>query len=161
MAAALSAWLVMPRSKAPCQISVRTCSCGQPESLLLNCSIELPADDLSVSGRDYIGGFAGALANSYTVNCTINMQQTDEDGQTSARALSVHGNGDSIGGWAGIGTVGWVSSLGGTGNGLENADKDLLATVGKVLTELLGSDNGDALLSLIGVAPLCHHGLPN
>ena len=126
---------------------------GQPESLLLNCSIELPADDLSVSGRDYIGGFAGALANSYTVNCTINMQQTDKDGQTSARALSVHGNGDSIGGWAGIGTVGWVSSLGGTGNGLENADENLLATVGRVLTELLGSDNGDALLSLIGVAP--------
>lgn len=126
---------------------------GQPESLLLNCSIELPADDLSVSGRDYIGGFAGALANSYTVNCTINMQQTDKDGQTIARALSVHGSGDSIGGWAGIGTVGWVSSLGGTGNGLENADDDLLATVGGLLTDLLGSDNGDALLSLIGVAP--------
>ena len=112
---------------------------GQPESLLLNCSIQ-SSGDLQVSGDSYLGGFVGALANSYTVNCTIEMPQ--ENG-----TLLVEGSGSNVGGWAGIGTVGWATNLGGS------LDDSVLAEVSGVLTEILQGDNSGQLLSLVGVAP--------
>lgn len=119
---------------------------GQPESLLLNCTVEGWKPDASkqdaVLGGSYLGGFAGALANSYTVNCGITMAQNS--------ALSVSGTGSYAGGWAGTGTIGWATNLGKD----EQNDTTLLGGVTDLLKKLLAS-GGDtsALLSLAGVAP--------
>lgn len=122
-------------------------SFGQPESLLLNCTISGWAPTVAtghsvVEGGSYLGGFAGALANSYTVNCGITMAQNS--------ALSVSGTGSYAGGWAGIGTIGWATNL---GKNNQN-DTTLLGGVTDLLGSLLGS-GGDTstLLSLAGVAP--------
>lgn len=122
-------------------------SFGQPESLLLNCTISGWAPTVAtghsvVEGGSYLGGFAGALANSYTVNCGITMAQNS--------ALSVSGTGSYAGGWAGTGTIGWATNL---GKNNQN-DTTLLGGVTGLLSSLLGS-GGDTstLLSLAGVAP--------
>ena len=61
-----------------------------PESLLLNCSINNKG--LTVLSETYAGGFAGALANTSAVNCTVNSTNTFEVKSTS----------DYAGGFAGI-----------------------------------------------------------
>lgn len=127
-------------------LGIELASFGQPESLLLNCTVEGWTPDASkqgaVLGGSYLGGFAGALANSYTVNCGITM--------ADQASLSVDGTGSYIGGWAGTGTIGWATNLGKD----EPNDTTLLGGVTGLLEKLLASE-GDtsALLSLAGVAP--------
>lgn len=71
-----------------------------PESLLLNCSINNKG--LTVLSETYAGGFAGALANTSAVNCTVNSTNTFEVKSTS----------DYAGGFAGIASLGWSADLG-------------------------------------------------
>ena len=127
-------------------LGIELASFGQPESLLLNCTVEGWAPSTSaqdaISGGSYLGGFVGALANSYTVNCDITM--ADE------ASLSVNGSGSYIGGWSGTATIGWATNL---GKGEQN-DTTLLGGVTELLESLLASgDDTSALLSLAGVAP--------
>lgn len=127
-------------------LGIELATFGQPESLLLNCTVEGWTPDASkqdaVLGGSYLGGFAGALANSYTVNCGITM--------ADPASLSVDGTGSYIGGWAGTGTIGWATNLGKD----EQNGTTLLGGVTGLLEKLLASE-GDtsALLSLAGVAP--------
>ena len=121
---------------------------GQPQSLLLQCGVEgwTPAttneQPHAVYGNSYLGGFAGGLANSYTIDSGIEMAE--------GSALSVSGTGSNIGGWAGVGSVGWAVDL---GKGSTNKT-GLLGGVTELLTELLSSDgSATALLSLAGVSP--------
>ena len=121
---------------------------GQPQSLLLQCGVEgwIPAttdeQPHAVYGSSYLGGFAGGLANSYAIDSGIEMAE--------GRALSVSGTGSNIGGWAGVGSVGWAVDL---GKGSTNKT-GLLGGVTELLTKLLSSDgNATALLSLAGVSP--------
>ena len=127
-------------------LGIELASFGQPESLLLNCTVEGWAPSVNVqnavSGGSYLGGFAGALANSYTVNCGITMAQNS--------ALSVSGTGSYAGGWAGTGTIGWATNLGKD----EPNDTTLLGGVTDLLKSLLENKRDtSALLSLAGVAP--------
>lgn len=127
-------------------LGIELATFGQPESLLLNCTVEGWTPDASkqdaVLGGSYLGGFAGALANSYTVNCGITM--------ADPASLSVDGTGSYIGGWAGTGTIGWATNLGKD----EQNDTTLLGGVTDLLKSLLENKRDtSALLSLAGVAP--------
>lgn len=127
-------------------LGIELATFGQPESLLLNCTVEGWTPDASkqgaVLGGSYLGGFAGALANSYTVNCGITM--------ADQASLSVDGTGSYIGGWAGTGTIGWATNLGKD----EQNDTTLLGGVTDLLKSLLENKRDtSALLSLAGVAP--------
>ena len=115
---------------------------AQPQSLLLNCNIEV--NQVTVEGENHLGGFSGALANSYAVNDKINA------------TLSINGaaSGTNIGGFAGTATVGWVSNLG-AGSATNNS---LLTTVKDLLLGLLSGENANKeqagmLLSLVGIQP--------
>ena len=115
---------------------------AQPQSLLLNCNIEV--NQVTVEGENHLGGFSGALANSYAVNDKINA------------TLSINGaaSGTNIGGFAGTATVGWVSNLG-AGSATDNS---LLTTVKDLLLGLLSGENANKeqagmLLSLVGIQP--------
>ena len=120
---------------------------GATGSLILQCSVEnwVPAMEegrKTVQGGSYLGGFAGALANSYTVDCSVSMKDS--------AALSVYGTGSHVGGWAGVGAVGWVMDL-----GKDNTNyTTLLGGVTGLLTGLLNNE-GDttALLSVAGLSP--------
>lgn len=109
----------------------------QPQSLLLNCSMK--NNNVTVSGENYQGGFAGAQTNSYLVNCK------------ATGTIHVKATGNYAGGISGIATVGWVTNLGKD----EVKDASLLKTVGELLTGLLSSnpDQAGMLLSLAGIAP--------
>ena len=119
---------------------------GEPESILLNCTVEswnptVATNQSAVSGGSYLGGFVGALANSYTVNCSVTMAEN--------APLSVRGAGSYVGGWTGTGTLGWVTNLGKN----EENDKNLLQGVADLLGQTLGDDETAMILSLAGVAP--------
>ena len=109
-----------------------------PESLLLNCSIENKG--LTVTSETYAGGFAGGLANTAAVNCTVHATDT----------LGVTASGNYAGGFAGIASLGWAADLG-KGDTKDN----LLGGVVDLVVQLL-SDHKDispSLLSLAGVNP--------
>lgn len=108
------------------------------ESLLLNCTLENAT--ISVNGENYIGGFAGALANTSAVNCTL----------TTTEPLSVHATGSNVGGFAGIATLGWAANL-----GKSDTKDNLLGGLVDLVVKLLSSDQNSAtsLLSLAGVNP--------
>ena len=119
---------------------------GEPESILLNCTVEswnptVATNQSAVSGGSYLGGFVGALANSYTVNCSVTMAEN--------APLSVRGAGSYVGGWTGTGTVGWVTNLGKN----EENDENLLQGVADLLGQVLSDDETAMILSLAGVAP--------
>ena len=109
-----------------------------PESLLLNCTLDNTA--INIQGENYVGGFAGGLANTAAVNCSA----------TASESLTVHATGANAGGFAGIATLGWAANL---GKG-DNKD-DLLGGVVDLVVKLLSSNPGAAssLLSLAGVNP--------
>ena len=109
-----------------------------PESLLLNCSIDNKG--LTVSSETYAGGFAGALANTSAVNCTVNSTNTFEVKATS----------DYAGGFAGIASLGWSADL-----GKDDTKNNLLGGVVDLVVKLLSSNPGatSSLLSLAGVNP--------
>lgn len=108
------------------------------ESLLLNCTLENAT--ISVSGENYVGGFAGALANTSAVNCTL----------TTTEPLSVHAIGSNVGGFAGIATLGWAANL-----GKSDTKDNLLGGLVDWVVQLLSSDQNSAtsLLSIAGVNP--------
>lgn len=119
---------------------------GEPESILLNCTVEswnptVATNQSAVSGGSYLGGFVGALANSYTVNCSVTMAEN--------APLSVRGAGSYVGGWTGTGTLGWVTNLGKN----EENDENLLQGVADLLGQMLSDDETAMILSLAGVAP--------
>lgn len=108
------------------------------ESLLFNCTLENAT--ISVNGVNYVGGFAGALANTSAVNCTL----------TATEPLNVHATGSNVGGFAGIATLGWAANL-----GKSDTKDNLLGGVVDLVVQLLSSDKNSAssLLSLGGVNP--------
>ena len=108
------------------------------ESLLLNCTLENAT--ISVNGENYVGGFAGALANTSAVNCTL----------MTTEPLSVHATGSNVGGFAGIATLGWAANL-----GKSDTKDNLLGGLVDLVVQLLSSDKNSAtsLLSLAGVNP--------
>ena len=108
-----------------------------PESLLLNCSIDNKG--LTVSSETYAGGFAGGLANTATVNCTCKSADRFEVSATSHYA----------GGFAGIASLGWATDL-----GKSDTKDNLLGGVVGLLEQLLSSNKDvSSLLSLVGVNP--------
>lgn len=113
---------------------------GTTGTLMLNCDVNgwAPGNANAVSGGSYLGGFAGALANSYTVDCNLSVTGT------------ITGSGSHVGGWAGVGAIGWATDLGKNNTN----DTTLLGGVTDLLGSLLNS-GGDttALLSLAGVSP--------
>lgn len=108
-----------------------------PESLLLNCSID--NNGLTVTSETYAGGFAGGLANTAAVNCTV--KSTDR--------LEVSATGNNAGGFAGIASLGWAADL-----GKGDTENNLLGGVVGLLEGLLSSNKDvSSLLSLAGVNP--------
>lgn len=109
-----------------------------PESLLLSCSINNKG--LTVLSETYAGGFAGALANTSAVNCTVNSTNTFEVKSTS----------DYAGGFAGIASLGWSADL-----GKGDTKNNLLGGVVDLVVKLLSinADISPSLLSLAGVNP--------
>ena len=109
-----------------------------PESLLLNCSINNKG--LTVTSETYAGGFAGALANTSAVNCTVK----------SINRFEVKATGNYAGGFAGIASLGWAADL-----GKGDTKKNLLGDVVNLVVELLNNnkDISPSLLSLAGVNP--------
>ena len=108
------------------------------ESLLLNCTLENAT--ISVKGENYVGGFAGAFANTSAVNCTL----------TTTEPLTVHATGSNVGGFAGIATLGWAANL-----GKSDTKDNLLGGLVDLVVKLLSSDKNSAtsLLSIAGVNP--------
>ena len=88
----------------------------------------------------YSGGFAGAMGNSYAVECTV------------SKIKEVTAIQDYAGGFTGFASLGWATSLGDSYGSKEN---NLLNTVKETLGTLLGGDQAkeSALLSLVGVSP--------
>ena len=111
-----------------------------PQSMLIDC--EINDSEYQVTGENILGGFVGAMASSYAVDCTIDCQQ---------KPVTVHGTGNYAGGFAGYATVGWQSNLGKS----ENNENSLLGTVKQLVTGLLSEDQaaGQKLLSLMGISP--------
>lgn len=109
-----------------------------PESLLLNCTLDNTA--INIQGENYMGGFAGGLANTAAVNCSVK----------ESESLAVHATGANAGGFAGIATLGWAANL-----GKKDTKDDLLGGVVDLVVKLLSSNPGAAssLLSLAGVNP--------
>lgn len=120
-------------------VGIELVRAGQPQSLLLNCSIN--TGSTTVNGTSYLGGFAGALANSYAINDTVQANLT----------VQGSGTGTDIGGFAGTATVGWISNLGAA----SATDSSLLNRVTELFLELLEKEPEKAsqLLSLVGVQP--------
>ena len=113
----------------------------QTESLLQECCIENSA--VTVNGGNYLGGFAGAMAASYAIDCDIR--------GTVSNPLTVSGSGSNIGGFAGEATIGWANSIGKN----ESNDNSLLSVVRQVAASLLSSEASanQKLLSLVGLVP--------
>lgn len=108
-----------------------------PESLLLNCSINNKG--LTVTSKMYAGGFAGGFANTAAVNCTVK----------STNRLEVSATGNNAGGFAGIASLGWATDL-----GKSDTKDNLLGGVVGLLEGLLSSNKDvSSLLSLAGVNP--------
>lgn len=109
-----------------------------PESLLLNCTLDNTV--IKIQGENYMGGFAGGLANTAAVNCSAK----------ASESLTVQATGANAGGFAGIATLGWAANL-----GKEDTKKDLLGGVVDLVVKLLSSNPGavSSLLSLAGVNP--------
>lgn len=109
-----------------------------PESLLYDCS--LSGENITVTGTIYVGGFAGAMANTSAVNDTVAV----------AKQFDITASGNNAGGFAGIATLGWGANLG-KGDTKDN----LLGGVVDLVVKLLSSNPGatTSLLSLAGVNP--------
>lgn len=107
-----------------------------PQSELLNCSIL--NSDLTVTGNTYLGGFVGAMANSYGINDTI-----------SGGSMTVSASGDFAGGFTGYAHLGTIF---GFGDYLVESSS-LLGTFKGLVTGLLGSGSDQSLLDVGGVAP--------
>ena len=120
-----------------------------PQSVLVDCTISgwtrPEGQAYHVTGGSMLGGFVGAMANTYAVDCSIDC------GEQGDEALKIKAIGDNVGGFAGYATVGWTSSLGGSNDQKES----LLGTVGSLVSSLVSTNPGKAqkLLTLMGVSP--------
>ena len=107
-----------------------------PMSEIVHCSVDVTK--LNVTGKSYLGGFVGVQANSYVIECDINVSDT----------VRLTASGDCIGGFTGSAQLG--SSFGMErylpGNG------SLLGTVQKVLSQAASNDGFQILLALGGVS---------
>ena len=115
-----------------------------PQTVMTNCSIN--NSHITVTGSEYLGGFAGVLANSYAINPLI------DDDSTITVTGTDNGTDDSgnyVGGFTGYAQLG---SLFGLGEYL-NDEYSLLSTVTGLVEGLLGNGNNQSLLDLGGVAP--------
>lgn len=107
-----------------------------PQTELINCSIENSL--ISVEGGSYLGGFAGVLANSYCINDDID----------ALSVISVSGERNYIGGFAGYARLGTLMGL---GDFLEEKES-LLGAVKDIAVGLLGEGGDQSLLDLGGIA---------
>ena len=107
-----------------------------PLSEIIHCSVEVTK--LEVSGRSYLGGFAGVQANSHVIESDIN----------ASNSIKITASGDYIGGFTGrsqLGTsFGLAEFIPGTGS--------LLGTVKDVVTSALSNNASQILLALGGVS---------
>ena len=106
-------------------------------TVMLGCSINGSANVSATgsSGKEsgYAGGFIGEMRNSYAVNCSIS-------------SLGTVSGKDYTGGFAGLATLGAVTSIDG--------NKGLLDLVKKLLTGLLNGNITDMdILNLVGLRP--------
>ena len=108
-----------------------------PQSELINCSIT--GSSVSVTGNSYLGGFCGAMANSYAFDGTID----------ATSSVSVEATGDYAGGFAGRAMLGTGITM---GEYIPN-EADLLSTVTGLLTSILTEDADQSLLEVAGVSP--------
>ena len=97
-----------------------------------------PADTSKSVNGGYVGGFAGAIANSYVTGCTA----SNINKVTAADAYA--------GGFAGTATLGSAVALGDSYNSQASANlfKDLL----EIVKNVLGPDKESQILSLVGVS---------
>lgn len=107
-----------------------------PQTELINCSIENSA--ITVEGCWYLGGFVGVLANSYCINDDID----------ALSVITVSGERDYIGGFAGYARLGTLMGL---GDFLEEKES-LLGAVKDIAVGLLGQGGDQSLLDLGGIA---------
>lgn len=118
----------------------------KPQSLILNSQLENCS--IAVEGTNYLGGFAGAMANSYAVNASIRKK---EDSAKNIE-LKVNSSGSNVGGFAGTATVGWITNLGSA----EKTENSLLSVVKDLLSAILNGSNPETaqmLLTLVGANP--------
>lgn len=124
-----------------------------PQSTLTDCAIT----DCSyqVTGGSCLGGFVGAMANSYAIDCTINCPNAPVSVSAAAEYDNnnkrVDGSGEYVGGFAGYMTAGWEAGLGKD----ETNDKNLVGTLTTVVKQLLQENPtvGQKLLTLQGATP--------
>ena len=112
----------------------------QPQSTLVDCVIN--DCEYQVSGDKCLGGFVGAMANSYAADCTI---------ACADHPLTVSGTDSYVGGFAGYMTAGWEAGLGKD----ETNSTNLVGTLTTVVKQLLQEDPavGQKLLTLRGASP--------
>ena len=108
-----------------------------PMSEIVHCSVEVKK--LNVSGRNYLGGFAGVQANSYVIECDLNVPS----------GIKLSGSGECVGGFTGSAQLGTTFTL----DDYLPVSGSLLGTVTAVLEDAAGSQNGQVLLALGGVSP--------
>ncbi|MBR0302370.1 MAG: peptidase M26, partial [Clostridia bacterium] len=115
-----------------------------PQSELIGCSIE--NSHITVTGKKYLGGFVGSLANSYAINDDI-----DADSTVTVTGIDdgTDESGDCVGGFVGRAQLGSLFDM---GEYLVDSSS-LLSTVTGLVTGLLGTGSDQALLDLGGVAP--------
>ena len=115
-----------------------------PQSELIGCSIE--NSHITVTGKKYLGGFVGSLANSYAINDDI-----DADSIVTVTGIDdgTDESGDCVGGFVGRAQLGSLFDM---GEYLVDSSS-LLSTVTGLVTGLLGTGSDQALLDLGGVAP--------
>ena len=107
-----------------------------PQSELIRCSIE--NSNINVHGGKFLGGFTGALANSYGINDTIDAQSN----------ITVSASQDYAGGFTGSAMLGTLLGM----SAYLVDENDLLGVVKGLLTGLLGQGADQSLLELGGVA---------
>ncbi len=117
----------------------------QTESLLQDCRIF--DCDVTVNGGANLGGFVGALAASYAIDCDI--KQTEGETHT----LTVSGSDDYVGGFVGTATLGWFSTLGASS---ASGNDSLISAVRQIGSGLLSNGSqtqSQKLLALAGLVP--------
>ncbi|MBQ9057856.1 MAG: Cna B-type domain-containing protein [Atopobiaceae bacterium] len=107
-----------------------------PQTEFIGCSIE--NSTITVSGTDYLGGFAGCFANSYAIDPTVDANSE----------LVVSGTGEYVGGFLGRGQLGTLFTL----NNYLTTDADLLGTLSGLVVQLVSNNSDSSLLDVGGVA---------
>lgn len=105
------------------------------QSVVAGCEVDVPLT--IIASKNYIGGFAGILANSFAIDpCIKNLK-------------SVSGK-EEVGGLIGYASLGWGTAV---GDEFDDYKDNLLNAVVKLLGGVLTGDSAADLLSLIGIQP--------